>query len=425
MTHRPRVLVLDHTGQLGGAEIALLRLVPELTAEWALNVVLFAEGPLRRGLESEGIPVKVECLAARTNSTARSTLTDPRVVVRSGQDVLGLAWRIARHLEAEQTDLLVANSLKSAVIARLAAWLRPTPWVWHLHDRLASDYLPVAAVFAMRCLARLAGQVVANSAETAALTRLPSRRVSVAYPGLPEAAFASRGRPPSSPVFGLLGRISETKGQREFLAAAAIVAARHPEARFRIVGEALFNDRPYAYALQALAAEIGIADRVEFTGWSSDPSKTIDSFTALVHASPVPEPFGQVLVEAMARGVPVIATQAGGAREILQDPAGQEHRLPPGCVLNTPVGRLVAPGDSTGLAAAMCAVLDYPGRTDELAQAARVRAATTFTVDRTALEVKKSWLRAVPTATQAGSLSQASHVRTWPPSVSGQLRRRG
>ncbi|WP_028707951.1 glycosyltransferase [Propionicicella superfundia] len=384
-----RVVVVDHTGQLGGGEIALLRLLLALGSQWDVTVLLLADGPFRAELDRHGVHTEVLPLAERTATQSRGGLTDPRVLARTGRDSLAFSRELAARLRTLRPDLVVANTLKAAVLTELAACRARLPWVWHLHDRLSPDYLPRPVVAAMRLLARRARHVVANSADVAGLTRLPARRVSVAHPGLPADAYRDRHEDPDPPVFGLLGRISETKGQREFIEAAAVVAREFPAARFRVVGAALFSDQPYAEEVSGLPARLGIADAVDFAGWADDPRAAIDGFTALVHASPVPEPFGQVIVEAMARHVPVVATLGGGVGEILQAPAGT--RLGDGSVLTTPVGRLVGPHDPPALAAAMSAVLRDPAGARASAVAASAAARSRFSSEATAETVSAVW----------------------------------
>ena len=168
----------------------------------------------------------------------------------------------------------------------------------------------------MRWLAALGPRaIVANSFATLeTLPALAMRKAVVAYPGLAPEAFEvdTRAERDGTPLAGIVGRVSPTKGQREFLQAAAAVAVGHPDARFSVVGGALFGEHDYESQLQSLADRLGIADRVEFTGWVADAAVRVASLSVLVHASPVPEPFGQVIVEAMAAGVPVVATAAGG-----------------------------------------------------------------------------------------------------------------
>lgn len=390
MTVGGRVVVLAHTGQRGGAEIALQRLLEALDPCWDVTVLLFSDGPLRAALRKAGVKVDVLPMPERTSAQARGGLSDPQVLRRAGSDSVAFASLLAKRISALDAQLVVANSLKAAVLAELSSWRTRLPWIWHLHDRLAADYLQPHVVAALRLLARRASHIVANSRAVAALTALPIRRVTIAYPGLPRTAFTSRTATPRTPVFGLLGRISHTKGQREFVEAAAIVRRVLPDARFRVVGEALFSDQDYASEVRRLPSQLGLGDRVEFSGWADDPAAAIDEFSVLVHASPVPEPFGQVIVEAMARGVPVIATQGGGVGEILLAPPAI---LPPGAFLTTPVGRLVMPQDVEALASAMVAAVARPIQTAELANRAQLHAAREFSIQATASAVTSAWAR--------------------------------
>lgn len=389
-----RIAILGHTAQLGGAEIALLRLVDALPPEWEVTVVLFTPGELEDELKQRGIAVDVVPLAPRTASQGRAGLTDLRTLLRAGRESVSFARALAGNLQTLRADLVVANSLKAAVLGSIAARHAGLPWVWHLHDRLSPDYLPAPVVTAMRILARTARHTVANSEQTARLTKLPADRVSVVYPGIPESLFSAVHRPASPPVFGLLGRISSTKGQREFLQAAALTAAAHPVAEFHIVGEALFNDQAYAEEVRSLPHSLGIEDRVRFLGWAADPTAELDRFTALVHASPVPEPFGQVIVEAMARRVPVIATQGGGVAEILTG-SPDPQPIPSGGALRTPLGQLVNPADPEGLAAAMSWVLEHPDQAQSTAEVAADSARRRFSSTVTAESCSAAWTAAL------------------------------
>jgi glycosyltransferase involved in cell wall biosynthesis len=88
-----------------------------------------------------------------------------------------------------------------------------------------------------------------------------------------------------------------------------------------IIGSAMFGDAEVTYGdeLRELATELGIADRIEFRGFREDVWAELDLMDVLVHASVTPEPFGQVIVEAMLAGVPVIAAAGGGPSEIVTD----------------------------------------------------------------------------------------------------------
>jgi glycosyltransferase involved in cell wall biosynthesis len=216
--------------------------------------------------------------------------------------------------------------------------------------------------------------------------------VVVAYPAVP-ASTPPPPRPPATPIFGLLGRIAPTKGQREFVQAAAILAGDVPEARFVVLGDAMFNDHAFAEEVRALPASLGIDGAVRFAGWIDEPAEAIRSLTALVHASPVPEPFGQVVVEGMLAGIPIIATAAGGVPEIV-DPDGVGTPLAEG-VIQTPFGLLVRPGDAAALARAMRHVAEHPDQAGDAAVRARAMAQERFDIAATAHTVQDAWGRAL------------------------------
>ena len=152
-------------------------------------------------------------------------------------------------------------------------------------------------------------------------------RIKVVYPGVPaellETGTSSRKkvRPDAKKpaIVGIVGRLSPTKGQDVFIRAAAKIAGRFPEVRFQIIGGALFQHDGFEAEVRALAVSLGLRN-VEFLGFCEDVPARMRALTILVHASPVPEPFGQVVVEALAAGEsPVVATNAGGIPEIVTD----------------------------------------------------------------------------------------------------------
>jgi glycosyltransferase involved in cell wall biosynthesis len=115
----------------------------------------------------------------------------------------------------------------------------------------------------------------------------------------------------------MVGRIAPWKGQDIFLRAFARAFPKGEE-RCVLVGAPLFGETDYEISLHRLAEELGIASRTEFRGFRTDVWAELSRMDALVHASVTPEPFGQVILEAMAAGVPVIATDAGGPAEIIE-----------------------------------------------------------------------------------------------------------
>lgn len=382
MTRRLRVAVLDHTGDLGGAELALIRLLDALPPEqFDIRVFLFSNGPLVEHLVEHDHAVEVMPLNGsvgdRDRHTAGRTVAAMAIQALS---VLPFAWRLGRRLRALNVDLIHTTSLKADLIGVPVSWLARRPLVWHVHDRISPDYLPRPAVRLFRALSRRVPRAVIANSQATAGTLPAARRLTVAYPGLaPEQIRAEPAPVPRTPVVGILGRISETKGQLEFVRAAAKVLERHPEARFRIVGSALFGHDDYEDQVRSEAAILGLDGCLEFAGFVNDPAAALDALTVCVHASGIPEPFGQVVLESMARGVPVVATRGGGVTEIVEARGGSR------------LGLLVPPNDVPALAAAIVEVLERPEVARKRASEAREYAVEHFSIAQTAAVVGDVW----------------------------------
>ncbi len=147
-----------------------------------------------------------------------------------------------------------------------------------------------------------------------------------------------------------VGRIIPDKGLDDLL---QVMARLDKEYRLAVVGDGF--SRAYS---EALAHELGIADRVEFAGWQEDVERYYERASLLVVPSLWPEPFGIVGIEAMARGLPVVAYRSGGIPEWLD---------------NGVTGTLVEPGDIAGLAGAIDGILSDPEAARRMGQAGQER----------------------------------------------------
>lgn len=395
----PKVVVLDHTATEGGAEIALLRLSRRLRLDGVdVRVLLLGHGPLVARLERAGVPTTVHDLDSRVTEVSRHSAFRPSAVLSNALRTARSIPALVRRIKRMDVDLVVANSLKSALIVATVAPFAHRRWAWHLHDRLSPDYLPRATTLLLRLLATVGPRmIIANSqAVRSTLPRSARPRTRVAYPGIEmtdtepatdvESALARSDRG-TSPIIGMLGRVSPTKGQREFVRAAAIVARAYPSARFRIVGAPLFGEEEYADSVRGEAARLGLTT-LQFAGWTDDPASELDGFDVFVHASPVPEPFGQVIVEAMLAGTPVVATRAGGVPEIVDPDATSD---PTASFALTGYGALIAPGDPLALAQAVESCLADQALADERAASARRMARSRFDIATSAQIVRAAW----------------------------------
>ena len=120
-------------------------------------------------------------------------------------------------------------------------------------------------------------------------------------------------------LFGIFGRIVEWKGQKEFLQAAQIVLHEIDHSKALIVGDISDGQGSYLRDLHQFLLRTGLQDRVIFTGYVRNVAELYSAIDILVHTSIEPEPFGLVITEAMAYGVPVVASSLGAPQEIIDD----------------------------------------------------------------------------------------------------------
>ncbi len=317
-----RVLFIDHTAKLGGGEIFLLNLLPHLVGPVIPVVLLFEDGPLRHELERRNIEVHLFRASGELVNTSRDSMSRfTCAAIHRGLSAVRMSLRLQRVISTLNVDVVHTNNLKACLIGGLAARLVRKPLVWHIHDRISQDYLPAKVVKLVRTMARfIPNAVIANSLATQTTLKLPrSKMTRVIYPGVSEVGTVSstvRGR---LIRIGIVGRLSEWKGQHIFLEVAARVLKEYPETEWVIVGAALFGEDDYSNQLKARAAQPDLDGHVVFRGFQSDVVTEMRNLDIVMHCSTSPEPFGQVITEAMALQKPVIATRAGGVLEIIED----------------------------------------------------------------------------------------------------------
>ena len=378
-----RVVIFDHTAQLGGGEIALYDLVRFLDRSFVTPiVVLGAEGPLAdklRGLSTTGngvdlhiLPLADEVLHAKKDALGTGTLLQVKKVTSSVAYIL----RLRAFLREHDADILHTNSLKADILGGIAGRLAGVPVLWHIRDRIEPDYLPAKVVSLMRKLARILPKyVVANSSATLETVHLDGKIPGgVVASGVDMTKFeaesiAAAPADGDTPKIGIVGRLCSWKGQHIFLDAAAIIRQQWPSAHFQIIGAALFQEKHVEADLKAQAERLGLTDAVEFTGFRSDANLLIQQLTVLVHASTTGEPFGQVIVQGMAASKPVVATNGGGVPEIVVDGV---------------TGYLVPMSNAPAMAAAISKLLSLPEEAAEMGRHGRERILEKFTIQSSA-----------------------------------------
>ncbi|HEV7684544.1 MAG TPA: glycosyltransferase family 4 protein [Pyrinomonadaceae bacterium] len=396
-----RLLFLSPSGQMGGAEVALLDLLASLREaepEWKLELIISEAGAVASKARALGVPAVVlpfpESLARLGDaSVADETAGRLRLLRQSAfatPAVVAYVSRLRKLLRQSQPDVIHTNGFKMHLLAALAK-PRTVPLIWHVHDYVQSRALMarLMKLSSKRCdLAVANSNSVNRDLKAACGAALPVQTV---YNGINTQIFspagdcldldARAGMPPAAPDtirVGLLATFARWKGHEIFLRALSLVDPELP-LRGYIIGDALYQtdgSQSSIEELKTIVARWGVSDRVGFTGFVAEPAAAIRALDIVVHASTQPEPFGLVIVEAMACGRAVIVSDAGGAAELIQTKNGMG-----------PNALSFTPGDAAQLAQRITQLAVDPKLREQLGAAGRATATERFNRTRFAQEL--------------------------------------
>lgn len=369
---RLRVLHVIGGGEFGGAERHILNLATAFDPKLVEVSVccLFAE-PFLRVAREAGI---------RTHA----------VPMRHKLD-LGILTKLKDLIVSENIDIVHTHGVRANLVGRLAARLAGVETVvTTVHSLLVQDYPDwfsrVANMFIERASRGLTTHFIAVSGglQKALIQQgISQQKITVVYNGLNPESFREEGGtagswrekagfPPGIQLAAVVGRLHPVKGHRQFLKSAAEVLKERKDVHFLVVGTGPERDR-----LEEYTRKLGISEHVTFTGFISDVSELMPDLNLLIVPS-LWEGFGLTALEAMAVGVPVVATSVGGLPEIV------EH-----CT----TGLLVPPADEAGLTRGIIWMLDHPQEAVEMAAAAKNMVEQKFTARAMAKKTEELYRR--------------------------------
>jgi len=351
-----RVLIVDTAIAFGGTLAVARNLLKHLDSRLihASLVSACSDGFVSRGFAGDAA---IRLLAPRVNYvTLQSWKQSIRrrfrwAPLRRGLELVAMGTeflanisyvlRLAHLCRKERVDVLHANNF--ALEPLWAARLLSIAIVSHLHGFL---YVPMERS-RRRTLRHVNAFVSISRAVTESAVKAgvdPTRIHEIAnfVERVPEVS------PPPMPTelaIGIFGRVTHWKGQKEFLRAGMQILPRFPGLRVYVVGDASDGDPRYLDECREIAQSSPFARQIEFTGLVTDVAAYYRKCTVVVHASIEPEPFGMVVIEAMAEARPVVASVLGAPPEIIQD--GIE-------------GYLVNPKDADALARRIIKLLGNP-----------------------------------------------------------------
>jgi glycosyltransferase involved in cell wall biosynthesis len=336
-------------------------------------------------LDRERFDPMVICLGRQGELFASLAASDvPAVALgRTRREAFACLIDLVRTFREASPDVVVVRGYNAEVLGRVAAVLAGVPrvivWVHNCGDLQPRGVL--------RRICDVALDPVTDAYFGVARAQVPylvrelrysPRKVRIIHNGVDSSLFtgavdgdlkAQLGLPEHEPVVGILAALRPEKDHETFLRAASLVSERNPTARFMIVG-----DGPRREALEALAEELGIRDRVMFTGARNDVAAVLAVMDVFVLSSFTIECFPMALLEAMASSRPAVCTAVGGVPELLHDGV---------------TGYLVPPRDPTALAERLSSLIESGQQRRQFGAAARARVEAEFTVERSVQEAER------------------------------------
>jgi len=358
---RQRVLYVEHQGEIvGGGQFSLLALMQHLQS-YEPYCVTGATGTMTDAVQELDVEAEI--------------IPMPPIRMGSIGAALRCIWGICRQARKWNVVLLHANGSRCMFYAGLAARILRLPVCWHVRINDTDGWWD-------RFLSSLATRIVVVSpavAERFALVDVGDK-LRIVYNGVDIETFAHGDRAAcrarwgwgNRPVVGMVAQLIPLKRHDIFIAAAGLLAERFPDAVFAIVGSEPKSIRGYEAELRKQVAELELEERVVFTGFCDDAPGLFAAFDIAVLTSEN-EAFGRVLIEAMAAEKPVVATEFGGALEI---------------VVRGKTGLLVPIGDAVSTAEAVGALLADRERAGILGAAGHKRARKKFSIEAHVAQVE-------------------------------------
>lgn len=370
MTRRSSIRVCYVVGSLevGGAERQIVELCQRLDRDRFSSevVTLGPSGVLAQTVESAGVPVHPFRLTGGRSLSAR----DPRRLFSALRDVVRLRSLIRRR----RPDIVHAFLPEACAVAAAAIGNRGTPPLIVAKRSLVRSIASAPLFLRMTRFANRRARVIhvnseAVGREISSREGGPAQKMRLVYNGVDTRVF----RPPENSSLrprvriGMMANFIPYKGHREAVQALDRVRRDFPAVELWLWG----RDGASAPGVKKLCRDLGLEDRVRFLGIAHDPASALRQLGIFLSASHE-EGFSNSILEAMATGLPVVATRAGGTVEQIG------HRE---------TGLLVPPGDSLALSEALRQVLSDEDLASRLGAAARRRAVEVFSVDRMVREM--------------------------------------
>ncbi|OGV52479.1 MAG: hypothetical protein A2X49_09190 [Lentisphaerae bacterium GWF2_52_8] len=358
-----RILFITNSGSLGGASLDLLSLLGRLPVARIEPVVVVAEdGPFNAKVEALGVrTVRVEQPWWVTSGTVDAWLYSMRLLPKAVESI--------RSIIRKEDITAVVTNVSVIPAGALAAAIEEKPHLWIVREFVGQGGFlgPLDTTMIHGCMGALSVCVVCVSETLAAVVRekIGGEKIAVVHSGIETGRFSGCTPDHDSQAIVSIGATTPEKGLDDLVEAAGILIRKGSEFSVRVVGD--FDHLTYRAKVERRLKFLGIQQCFQFTGFQTDTRPSLHRVA--IYCSPShTEGMGMTIVEAMSAGLPVVATDSGGPRDLVEE--GK-------------TGMLVPVKKPEALAEALREVLTNPKLAASMGEAGRKRARQRFDVDTT------------------------------------------
>ena len=385
MASPQNILVVHNNNDLYGAEKVLLELLSRLDrSRFVPIVVLPTDTRHINRLSPELARLKIECCFIPLGVLRRKYFKLQKLP-RFSFEVLAGVRQLVRLIRKRNIALVHTNT-NTILASPLAARLTRVPHIWSIHELMVEPATVRSVLHYM--IPRFSARVVTVSQAVREhmlkdAAKFADRFTFVRGAIDVEPFLNAKGRArvraewgvhDDEVLIGMAGRVTRWKGQSIFVQAARLIAERNPQVKFAAVGGVFDTEKFYMDRFRKEVQEAGLETKLTINDFRADMPDVFAAFDIFVLPSILPEPFGLVVIEAMASGKPVVATAPGGPSET---------------VVNGETGFLVPPSDASAIARALEVLLADPQKRISMGDAGRRRAREMFSLPRYVTEFEE------------------------------------
>jgi len=376
--NRIKILFLSHSSNMYGAENSLLLFLQKTDKKCIEPIVAFPEsGILKDKVVDLGIraytiksPWWVRCETDNIASMLYRVISEIRAL-----------WRLSSIIRQQNIDVVYTNTIVNFTGA-LAACINKKPHIWHIREILHGNpnlysFIPHKLLF--KFILKMSQKVIVNSNATAQQFQALNQhnKIQVVYNSVDFDQFTTstpfpriEGVTRQSWLVAMVASLQERKAQDIAIRAVKIAREKIPNIKLLLIGEGFES---YTRYLKKMVLELDISKNVIFLGYRDDVMKILPYCKVLLAPSQV-ESFGRSAIEAMAAGIPVIATNTGGLKEIVK---------------NNNTGYLVSLGAYSQVAGKIVELYCHPDKAEKMGEAGRKLARKMFDAERNSQDIEK------------------------------------